>query len=111
MTPERRQQAEVEQRLVGDGAEYHVVRLAIELLGDYHDDGHAPEEEHQRAQSAEKVHRTAPEARQEHDRDEVEVAFDGAFPAEFAVAVLACTVVYFLLPMRVNPAFLARIGM
>ena len=71
---EHRGQGDVEPRGIGDEALRNVVEQAVEFVGAEPDDGKEADEEHQRAEEAENVHRLLAESAEEPQRDEVEIA-------------------------------------
>ena len=86
------------QRLVGYAPDRQRMGLFVKFVGDQCDSRTPAHEEHQGTQPSEKVHRAFAEFRHEHDRYQIQVPFDHAFPAELRHPVLACAVLDDLLP-------------
>lgn len=87
----------VEVGRVGDERIGVAVVHVVELDGAYGYDGYKSDEEHQRAEKPEEVHRLGTELACEPERGEVKVAVDEAVKSEFARAVFACLMVDYLL--------------
>ena len=102
------QNRQIKQWLVRNGPQGQGVALLPEFLGDDPHRRAAADEEHQRPEAAEEVHRRTPEMRHEQHRDQVQIPFHRAFEAKFRTAVLAGAMVDDLLADAAEPGLFGQ---